>query len=62
MCNIFCLFDWGKPRGIKFRLTYNKPSRFGSVVAHTELDGNSGRSWVRLRVIPKTLKIVLSAP
>ena len=38
-----------------------KPSRFGSLVAHPDLD-DMGRSQVRVRVIPKTLIMVLSAP
>jgi hypothetical protein len=35
------------------------PSGFGSVVAYADLDGEVR---VRVRVIPKTLKMVLTAP
>ena len=36
-----------------------KPSKFGSVVAHPDLDGEVS---VRVRVIPNTLEMVLTAP
>ena len=46
-------------KSIRVNLTLIKPSRFGSVVVHLDLDGEvSGSRWV----IPKTLRMVLTAP